>query len=527
MNTSNVDTPSARMNGRLFFWSLMTIALSVASGRAKADSEGDVSAQCSALNIADLSTLQDAPTQITAVRWVQAKEALPTYCQVQGYVAPQVGFEIRLPATNWNRKFLMAGCGGYCGAVYAGACDAPLRKGYACIVTDMGHKSRSAADGLWAYNNLQAEIDFGYRATHVATLAGKAITQRHFQAAPERSYFMGCSTGGRQGLVEAQRFPWDFDGIIAGDPSFIDYSIGFFYALEVANALAGRDGESVLPLPARELLHEAALARCDLDDGVKDGIIGNPSACPFDPAELACQSGNAVRCLTTLQIAAAKKVYAGARTPAGDRLYPGVAIGSELQWAGFPGMKEHFMTAFRYLRFIPDPGPSWTAADFDPSHDYKRFGMMDSLSSASNPDLRRFKAAGAKLIVYSGWNDQLVTPGSVIDHYETVERTMGGRHATQDFFRLFMIPGMNHCAGGDGADTIDFLSALEAWAERGEAPQKLLSSKAAAPDSSRAGFTRPVYPYPQRARYTGRGDSNAAENFRPTEPDHPVATRAR
>ncbi len=485
--------------------------------------------QCNALAHSDFSRVQDAPTQITEARWVTANTDIPAHCRVQGYVAPQVGFDIRMPE-HWNRKLLMIGCGGYCGGLSSqdSVCDAPLRNGYACVVSDMGHRSNSIADGLWAYNNLQAKIDFGYRATHVATLAGKAITEETYRSAPDRSYFFGCSTGGRQALVSAQRFPWDFDGIIAGDPP-VDYSMPFVYALGTTITYAGPDGTPLLTQSALQLLHEAGLAKCDLSDGLKDGIIANPRSCRFDPGELACKAGKGASCLTDAQVAAARKVYAGVSTPTGELLYPGAAVGSELNWNGSFGgdLEQHFVTAFQYLRFMPDAGPTWKVADFDARRDYKRFGMADALSSASNPDLRKFKAAGGKLLMYGGWNDTLITPGSVIDYYETVERTMGGRKVTQDFLRLFMIPGMNHCTGGDGAYAVDYLSYLEAWVEKGEAPNKLIGAhlKPEDPgrldfplDPARIQFSRPVYPYPSYAKYLGHGDPNSAASFGPVEP---------
>lgn len=521
------------------------MTLSVISSLAKADPAGEVAAQCNALKTADFSGIQDAPTQITEADLIEAKDDVPAYCRTQGYVAPQVGFEIRLPASRWNGKFMMVGCGGNCGLLWPGYCDMPLRKGYACIVSDMGHRG-SGEDGLWAYNNLQAEIDYAYRATHVAALAGKAITERYYGTAPNRSYFMGCSQGGRQGLVEAQRFPWDFDGIVAGAPPVDrnDNSVNghSMYQLWAVLAAQGQGDRPVLPPSAIKLMHDAVIAKCDLDDGVKDGIIGNPPACKFDPDELLCTPGTKTEagCLTKSQAEAAKKIYVGVTTPTGETLYPGVAVGSELNWIptfiypdGTAGrMKEVAMDRFRYNLFVPDPGPSLKATDIDFARDYKRFGMMASLYSAANPDLRSFKAAGGKLIMYDGWSDERNMPAPIIDYYETVERTMGGRQETQNFFRLFMLPGMKHCSGGAGADAVDFLGYLEAWAEHDRAPDRLLAAhpkqnpaaddgypyRQFPADSANVSFTRPVYPYPRRATYRGTGDPNNAVNFRPVEP---------
>src|SRR5262245_6708609 len=224
--------------------------------------------QCTALKNVDFSNIQDAPTQITAAKLIGTKGD-PVYCQVQGYVSPQVNFEIRLPVSNWNKKFMETGCAGACGTVLIDwLCPSLLGKGYACIASDMGHAGKFG-NGLWAYNNLQAEVDWGYRATHVTALAGKAITERFYRKAPDKSYFMGCSTGGRQGMVEAQRFPWDFDGIIAGAPSS-DQSGAIMVRLGAALAMRAMDGSSILSQEDLQLVHNAVVAACDMNDGVRD-----------------------------------------------------------------------------------------------------------------------------------------------------------------------------------------------------------------------------------------------------------------
>lgn len=523
---------------RVAVLSAVTFALHVVPGLAQPNFAGEVSAQCNALQIADFHSIPDAPTQITEAKLIESKDDVPSYCQVQGYVAPQVGFEIRLPTSHWNGKFLKVGCGGTCGELSSQRvfCDMPLQKGYACLVSDMGHKGSHA---LWAYNNLQAEIDFAYRATHVATLAGKAIAARYYRAAPWRSYFMGCSTGGRQGLAEAQRFPWDFDGILVGGPG-INETGYYLDMLWNAQALIGDDDKPLLGVPDVKLTHEATLSACDMDDGIKDGIIGNPSACGFDAASLVCRPGQNEACLTMAQVNAVKKIYSGPFTSDGRSIAPGGASpGSELNWIGpfvSSGGAVPYYTPqsvadlMRYLGFLPDPGTGFKPADFDFDRDYKRFGMMESLYGATNPDLRKFKAAGGKLIAYQGWADALALPLETIDYYDTVVKTMGGRASTEKFFRLFMLPGVNHCSGGVGADAVDFLDALEAWVEHGRAPDRLLSAhikerpagsgypyRPFPADSAQAGFTRPVYPYPRRAIYRGRGDPNDAANFYATE----------
>jgi len=500
-------------------------------GSSRAAHGEDSGVRCEALANTDFSGIMDAPAQLTEARVVAASAEIPAYCEVNGYVSPSVGIELRLPLSHWNGKFVQAGCGGFCGArlsgIFSRSCDNPLRKGYACIASDMGHRGRDdVLDGLWAYNNLQAEVDFGYRATHVTALAGKAIAAAYYGAPPARSYFVGCSTGGRQGMVEAQKFPEDFAGIVAGAPA-MNFTGLVMNLLWDARALHDENRKPLLSEGDLQMLHRAALARCDGDDGLKDGLIGDPRTCRFDPSELVCKPGAAASCLSEGQAAAIKKIYAGPSTSTGERLVPGGAMpGSELNFANYyydygPGAAEFF----RYLGFFPDPGPSWQPGNFDFDRDHERLGMMESLYASTNPDLRKFKAAGGKLLVYQGWNDEAVKPLSTIDYYETVERTMGGRAATQDFFRLFMLPGVGHCAGGEGAYAFDSLGYLEAWAEAGNPPGMIVAAhlKSAAEPfvtfplaPSAVDFSRPAYPYPLQAKYRGRGDPNSAASFQPS-----------
>jgi Tannase and feruloyl esterase len=499
-------------------------------------------AQCRALQAADLSQLQDAPTQVTEIQLTEAQDGVPGYCRVRGYVAPQIGFEIRLPTSQWNGKFIEVGCGGTCGVVNASDCSVPLRKGYACIASDMGHEGSGA---LWAYNNLQAHLDFGFRAAHVTALAGKAITERYYSQAPRKSYFVGCSTGGRQGMIEAQRFPWDFDGIAAGAPPL---NLAAMTQMWLSLAVLDKDGRSVLSPTAVQLLHKAVLAQCASRDGMKNGVLGNPLACKFDPGVLSCKSDQRGECLTQVQVDAVRKLYAGPRSTGGNNVYAtagGEVPGSELDWVnvyfssdGRPGfLYEGISELFRYMVYAPGAGPQWNPKDLDFDRDYARLGTFQSFESAANPDLRQFQRAGGKLLFYQGWNDPLEVPREAIDYYETAEKVGGGRTETQKFLRLFVVPGMGHCGGGEGASEIDYLSYLEAWVEKGQAPDKMIgahvdtdqfmkthdsnSESFAAEfekfrtDPHNISFTRPVYPYPTRAVYKGFGDPSEAANFIP------------
>jgi hypothetical protein len=401
----------------------------------------------------------------------------------------------------------------------------------------MGHK-RTWQDVLWADNGVQAQIDFGYRATHVAALSGKAIAEQYYNKVPARSYFVGCSTGGYQGVMEAQRFPWDFDGIIAGAPD-IDDAAANLRGLWIVRTFLDKSGEPLMTSDELRLVHQAALAQCDMDDGVKDGIIGNPLACKFDPSELICKGGRTNACLTPSHAEVVKKLFAGPMTSKGQKTSaggfpPGSELAWEQFWAGTAPVRglEQF---FRYGISGYSASPQWKYTDFDFDRDYKRLGLAPYYDN-SNPDLRKFKQAGGKLIIYHGGTDTINLLGPVVDYYETVERTMGGREATQDFFRLFVIPGMNHCTLGEGPFAVDYLSYLEAWVERDKAPEKVIGSHVMLADLKLADsndvremtrrlefpldpttveFSRPVYPYPLLAKYLGQGNPKDAASFGP------------
>jgi feruloyl esterase len=501
--------------------------------------------RCRALLQSDYTALEDAPTQITAAELIEAGGGNPAVCRVRGYVAPQVSFELRLPAVGWNGRFMEVGDGGWGGHMFLFLCDGPVRRGYACLASDMGHQATSS-QALWARGNWQAQADFGYRATHVAAVAGKAIVRSFYAKPALRSVMFGCSTGGYQGMVEAQRFPWDFDGIIALSPDAEDEAdLGMRVIWHMRNFL-DENGAPVFDAAELGLLHTAALERCDLTDGVKDGIIGDPLACRFDPSVLACRAGQSSRCLTPRQVAAARNIYAGPMTSAGVRISSGGMLpGSELGWGAHAGAWATEL--FKYALFSPTPGGGWKPSDFDFDEDYKRLGL-GALYTDGNPDLRKLKAAGGKLLVIQGGNDTQETPGAIVDYYQTVEKTMGGRAATRDFFRLFMIPGMNHCTGGDGAFAVDYLRYLENWMERGKAPDEMvgahvessyllgLAAGHAGSDADRiwwgafalldfpldravpVSFTRPIYPYPEMAIYKGSGNANDASNFSSFDP---------
>lgn len=512
------------------------LSLSLLPRLAAGDQTIDDGERCKALVSADFSGVLDAPTRVVEAALTKSSGPSGDYCEVTGYVAPSVGFKLRLPVGRWNGKLIELGCGGFCGSTsHISACDGPIHKGYACIVSDGGHQG-GRDEALWAWNNWRGKVDLLFRAAHVSALAGKAVAARFYDQKPTRSYYMGCSGGGYSGMWEAQHFPWDFDGIVAGAPSISETGVdmGLLWGNRV---LTNAVGDSVLTEQDIALLHQAVLNRCDLNDGIRDGVIGDPRRCEFKPAELRCRAGKNSDCLTDVQIEAAERIYSGPVTSKGERIFGSIALrGSELIWLqlfGAPSIN-YIQDVFRYFDFEPAPGPTWKPADFDFDQDYKRLGMMESLEPV-NPDLRRFKEVGGKLILYTGWSDAVEAPLRTVDYYETVERVMGGREHTQDFLRLFVIPGMNHCRGGDGADVVDYLSYLEAWVEQGKPPDVMIGAHiddsyltshptlARYPEfplapSVPVKFTRPVYPYPLRAEYKGTGDPKEAKSFAPAEP---------
>ncbi|MCB2108013.1 MAG: tannase/feruloyl esterase family alpha/beta hydrolase, partial [Rhodobacteraceae bacterium] len=400
------------------------------------------------------------------------------------------------------------------------------------VNTDLGHRS-TTSDGKWAYNNPQGEIDFYYRATHATAQAGKAILDRAYGKSAERAYYKGCSTGGRQGLISAQRFPDDFDGIIVGAPAGVSAG-GGLHLIWSALANLDKNGSAIMPSSKVPMLAKAVMDKCDGIDGLKDGLIDDPRRCDFDPASLACKRGqNREQCLTDAEIGVVRKLYSGALDSNGKQIYTATPMyGSEPTWVPFligeNGQKPLYYyfggDFFRYLAFAEDPGPSWMPEDFDFDRDPPRMGYNRHLNNAADPDLRAFKARGGKMIAYQGWRDYSVPPLGVVDYYENVEKLMDGRGPTQDFFRLFMLPGVDHCAGGAGPSRMDVVTALENWVERGVAPDELTVYKLRSDpgmlgtvffpvDTGDVEMSRPVYPYPAAARYVGQGDPTRRENF--------------
>ncbi|MBR0797016.1 tannase/feruloyl esterase family alpha/beta hydrolase [Bradyrhizobium jicamae] len=459
---------------------------------------------------------------------VEATADLPAHCRVLGYVRPAINFEIRLPVEGWNGKFYMTGCGGFCGTLdsdragFTNSMNFGLRRNYAASTMDSGHWGTSVLDGRWAYNNRLAEIDWGSRAVTETAKVTKAIIRAYYGDPQKKSYFIGCSTGGRMAALEAQRFPDDFDGIISGAPA-LDYTglVATHFAWLV-QANTGPDGKDILSKSKVPLIRDAVAKQC----GDATGLVTDPAACKFEPASLICKPGQNSDCLSEAEARVVEKWYGGAKNSKGEQVYPGgLPKGSEPYWpvwltgldpAGGKLIYGFGLDFLRYMAFQDDPGERYKAADFDFDKDPPRLAHMAAIYNAMNPDLSRFKARGGKLLMYHGLADPIVTPQNTLDYYAAAEKAAGGNIA--DTFRLFMIPGMDHCGipgqAGPGITEAGFdpVSALEKWVEDGVAPDTLVATKT--DKEGKVLWTRPLCPYPRKATFAGTGDIKDAANYR-------------
>lgn len=441
-------------------------------------------------------------------------ENLPAFCRVAGEIKPtkdsDIKFELWMPASGWNGKFMGTGNGGWAGEIWYDEIADALRRGYAAANTDTGHEG-NGGNASFALGHPEKVIDFGYRAVHEMTAKAKAILAAYYGAGPKHSYWNGCSTGGKQGLTEAQRFPSDYDGIIAGAPA------NFFSHLIVSGiwiAQATRENSGAyIPKEKLSVLHKAVVDACDTLDGVKDGVLENPKRCHFEPKTLLCKGADGPECLTAPQVEAATKVYAGPRNPrTGEQIFPGLEPGSENGWGFFAAGNEPPIVAsfFKYLVF-KDPNWNYRTLNFD--SDVTTADKVDSgILTAINPNLKEFFAREGKLFLYHGWNDGGIAPQNTINYYNSVVAALGGLDKVQDSMRLFMEPGMDHCYGGDGPFDFDTVAAIEQWVEKGKAPDRIVAAHLPK-DAAKPDRTRPLCPYPEVAKYKGSGSTDDASNF--------------
>jgi feruloyl esterase len=380
-----------------------------------------------------------------------------------------------------------------------------LKRGYATSSTDAGHEG---GGGSWMQHS-EKLLDFGYRAVHEMAVKGKTLAAAYYGDNPRLSYFNGCSGGGRQGFIEAQRFPADFDGIVAGAPALNTTGRATF-SMSIAQALH-KDEASYVPSSKYSLIHNAVLNACDAADGVKDGVLENPKRCQFDPNVLECKAGDAPTCLTAPQVESVRKSYAALMNPrTKQEIFPGLEPGSEAGWGTF-GAPQPFGLGLQMFQYMVFKDPNWDYRTLNFDSDMALTNKIENGAiNALDPNLKSFFARGGKIIHYHGWADPQIMPMSSVTYHKSVLETMGGAKNVEANYRLFMVPGMAHCGGGDGTSTFDMIGALEQWVEKGKAPDRIPASRVRNGVTDR---TRPLCPYPQVAVYQGTGSTDDAANF--------------
>ena len=513
------------MKFRRISWAIaVSVALGGIQTQLASQSATTASTECT---VAAVQAKAPKGTTITAAAVVPAADNVPQYCRVDGHVTTpgnEVNFRLGLP-TAWNGKYYFVGVGGLGGNI--GNLNAGLTRGYASASTDTGHQ---ASEPNWHANRAK-EIDYGHRGTHVTAVAGKELTTAFFGKQPVHSYFNGCSNGGRQALMEVQRYPTDFDGIIAGDPATGT-------PMQVGRALVFQHmlltPQNYLPTEKVELLSRATLAECDAKDGLKDGLITDPRLCTFKPETLQCNGADGPSCLTAAQVSTVKKVYSPLKTPDGKTYTAGFPIGHEGGSTGWqawiispvpPTPQADGTLAFgsevpngyslseTNMRFLAlendDPAFNWKTIKFP--QDLPRLASMTEILSPWDPDLRPYKNRGGKIIFYHGWADPAISAYGTVDYYERMRAIVGGQREADSFSRLYLVPGMHHCRGGPGPDSFDMLTVLENWIEKGVAPASVIASRST---DGKVARTRPLCPHPQVARYSGSGSIDDAASFR-------------
>ena len=432
------------------------------------------------------------------------------HCRVSGVIGTEIRFSLLLPDT-WNGRFMMGGGGAFVGTLDNMARET-VNAGYATVGTDTGHQG-NVWDASWALNNLERQLNFGYVAVHRTAETAKAIVRHYYGMPAKRSYFSGCSNGGRQGLMEAQRFPDDFDGIVAGAPAldFVGLAAQFVKDMQAVFPDPRNVSTPMFTPETLKSVEAQIVEKCDAVDGVKDGLLEDPRRCNIDVAGLAGLSEG--------QRAALKKIYAETSGKEGA-IYPAQPVGGEGEVDGWPawitGGSPHatpqapslgFALGTQFFKFLVFNDPSWDYSDYDVANARKDARLTATFMNATNPDLDAFKAKGGKLIVWHGWSDPLTALAS-IKYYEQVQERDAG---VRDYFRMFLMPGKLHCGGGPGPGPVDWTATIADWVENGKAPDQVIARKAAV--GGAVSRTRPLCPYPQHAEYTGSGSTDDAANF--------------
>lgn len=449
---------------------------------------------------------QNPPAALTEV----ASKDLPAFCRVAVDIRlsrdSDIKAEVWMPTSEWNSKFMAVGNGGYAGTISYRLMSAPLARGYATASTDTGHEA-AIGDGRFMLNR-EKLIDFGFRAVHEMTSTAKLIIAAYYGDNPKLSYFDGCSTGGRQGLKEAQRYPTDYDGIVAGAPAN-NWTHLNAQQVWVAQAVH-KDAASFIPPSKYSLIHGAVLQACDARDGVKDGLLEDPTRCRFDSKVLQCKGADGPNCLTEPQVEAARKIYGPLTNPrTKQQIHPGLVPGSELGWATLAGPQ--LGIPLDYLKYVVFKDPNWDYRTLNFDRDIALADQTDNgVISATDPNLKAFVAHGGKLLQYHGWSDNLISPLNSVNYYKNVLDNLGGAGKVNDSYRLFMVPGMAHCRAGEGVNSFDSISSLEQWVENKKAPDRILATRIV---DGKVERTRLLCPYPQVAVYKGTGSTDDAANF--------------
>jgi len=451
-------------------------------------------------------------TMPTGVRRSPATDAaiaaLPEFCRIEAVARPtsdsSIGIEIWLPEAGWNGKLLAVGNGAWAGSISYGALADALTDGYAATSTDTGHVGNTVE---FAIGHPEKLVDFAHRAVHEMAVAGKAVVEAHYSRAAAQAWFSGCSTGGRQALTAAQRYPEDFDGIVAGAPAYYPTHIQGTQVW-IAAVNANQRGTPLGP-EAFDLLYSASVKACDTLDDVADGVIENPGDCAFDPFSLVCSTDGSAGCLSPQQADTAALTYRGPVDELGRVIFPGLAVGSEAGWRTLSSEQPLSLAFDTYARLVFED-PKWDFRTFDAARDIPRgVAKIGDLMDAADPDISAFVERGGKLILYHGWSDPGIPAAGTIRYYEAVQGSLGDE-TTADNVRLFMVPGMGHCAGGTGTDRFDPVAALDAWVTQDAAPERIEASRV---EGGALVRTRPLCAWPKTAVYKGTGDTDSSESF--------------
>lgn len=450
---------------------------------------------------------------------IEGQSIAVPFCRILGRISKEINFELLLP-DQWNKRFLMSGGGGFVGSIQNFLRD-KVDSGYATVGTDAGHQEASGIDAAWALNNMERQIDFGRLAVHLTAAVSKFIIHTFYCTDPAFSYFLGCSRGGGQAMVEAQFYPEDFDGIVTGAPAFTWPAIGAKFIQESQkNYPDPKDlGKPVITKDNLRLLQEQIIKQCDALDGVTDSIINDPGKCKFDFSALPlCPDSSAsAGCFTARQLDAIKTVYAPIAYKE-DTIYPGFPYGGENADGGWdvwiagnsstvkmPSL--HYLFGTNMFKYLVYNNPSWDYSQYNFSGFFQETRYASAYLDATQTDYSEFRKRKGKMIMFHGWNDPALSAFATIKHYQEVEKKDKN---LQSYIRLFLLPGVLHCGGGPGPDDVDWLKFIRDWVEKGKAPERVVMSKKV---NGKTVMTRPVFPYPKVAIYSGKGDTNLEKNF--------------